>query len=201
MEKQSINKSKIVKFVRGGVFSLLLLFQIGMIFYFNFSDVRNSLDSDFANTIYHFQEVIRNGTLNLENWNHTTSMELDATFLFAVPVYYLIHNIYTAVGIANMIYVVLYIVTICGIFRGLQVKKRYLFFTLCLVLTPYSFGMLEYFNMMFLGTYGDQFSRHSESWVAQSPCCGKDQIVVISGLKFSGSHLLIFFFIILNPLY
>lgn len=151
MEKQSINKSKIVKFVRGGDFSLLLLFQIGMIFYFNFSDIRNSLDSDFANTIYHFQEVIKNGTLNLENWNHTTSMELDATFLFAVPVYYLIHNIYTAVGIANMIYVVLYIVTICGIFRGLQVKKRYLFFTLCLVLTPYSFGMLEYFNMMFYG--------------------------------------------------
>ncbi len=135
----------------GGYFSLLLLFQIGMIVYFNFSDIRNSLDSDFANTIYHFQEVIKNGTLNLENWNHTTSMELDATFLFAVPVYYLIHNIYTAVGIANMIYVALYIVTICGIFRGLQVKKRYLFFTLCLVLTPYSFGMLEYFNMMFYG--------------------------------------------------
>ena len=57
MEKQSINKSKIVKFVRGGVFSLLLLFQIGMIFYFNFSDVRNSLGSDFANTIYHFQDL------------------------------------------------------------------------------------------------------------------------------------------------
>lgn len=122
-----------------------------MICYFNFSDIRNSLDSDFANTIYHFQEVIRNGTLNLENWNHTTSMELDAVFLFAVPVYYMTHNIYTAVGVANMIYVLLYIITVSGIFEGIHVKRQYLFFTLCLVLTPYSFGMLEYFNMMFYG--------------------------------------------------
>lgn len=109
------------------------------------------MDDDFANTIYHFQEVIRNGTLNLQGWNHTTSMELDAVFLFALPLSYLVHNIYTAIGISNILYVFLYIITITAILKEIKVSTKYILYTLCLVLTPYSFGMLEYFNMMFFG--------------------------------------------------
>ena len=72
-------------------------------------------------------------------------------FLFAVPIYYIVRNIYISVGISNIIYIFLYIITISGILKNIHIKKQYIFLTLCLVLTPYSFGMLEYFNMMFYG--------------------------------------------------
>lgn len=137
----------------GGMVAPLILFvvQFGLVVYFNLIDIRVSLDSDFANTIYHFREVIKNGTLNLPNWNHTTTMELDAVFLFALPLYYLVHDIFLAVGISNIIYALLYIIVIVGIFREINIGKTYILYTLCLLLTPYSFGMLEYFNMMFFG--------------------------------------------------
>lgn len=137
----------------GGVFFYLglLLFQIGMIVYFNMTDIRHSLDSDFSNTVYHFREVIRNGTLNLRSWNHTTSLELDAVFLFALPITYLVHDLFTAVGIANLVFVFLYIAAISGILQCCHISTRNILVVLCLVLTPYSFGMLEYFNMMFFG--------------------------------------------------
>lgn len=153
MKKGQINMKVLNnrKYLEGGVFLILLFVQIGMVAYFNLTDIRNSLDSDFASTIYHFQEVIKNGTLNLQGWNHTTSMELDAAFLFAIPIYYLVHNIFTAVGISNLIYVSLYLVTITGILSYVKVNQKYILAVLCLVLTPYSFGMLEYFNMMFYG--------------------------------------------------
>lgn len=134
-----------------GILFGLLALQIVMIAYFNLRDIRNSLDSDFANTIYHFREVIRKGTLILPDWNYTTSMELDAVFLFALPIYYIVRDIFTAVGISNLIFVLLYIVTVTGILRNVNVSRKYILITLCLILTPYSFGMLEYFNMMFYG--------------------------------------------------
>lgn len=136
----------------GGIAYLgLLAFQIGMIVYFNLTDIRYSLDSDFANTIYHFREVLRNGTLNLQGWNHTTSLELDAVFLFALPISYLMHDLFIAVGIANLIFVFLYVTVVSGILRCVHISVKNILVVLCLVLTPYSFGMLEYFNMMFYG--------------------------------------------------
>lgn len=129
----------------------MLAVQVAMIAYFNLRDIRYSLDTDFANTIYHYREVIKNGTLNLKGWKNTTSLELDAVFLFAWPLYYLVRDIFTAVGIANLIYVFLYIVTVTGIMKLADVERKYIFATLCIILMPHSFGMLEYFNMMFYG--------------------------------------------------
>lgn len=153
MKKEGQDSSKKVWFARleEGFIVVLLLIQIAMIAYFNLRDIRNSLDNDCAITIYHFREVIRNGTLNLQNWNHTTSLELDATFLFALPLYYIVHDIFKAVGIANLIYMVLYIIVIGGILKCVHVRRKYIWLTLCLVLTPYAFGMLDYFNMLFYG--------------------------------------------------
>ena len=130
---------------------LLLFIQIAMLAYFNLRDIRNSLDYDFANTIYHYREVIKNGTLDLKGWHHTTSLELDAAFLFALPLYYITHDIFTAVGIANMIYVFLYMAVAAGILKCANVGRNFIYAALALILIPYSFGMLEYFNMMFYG--------------------------------------------------
>jgi len=133
------------------MFLALLIVQAGFIIYFNLSDIRCSLDYDAANTFYHYMEVIKNGTMRLEDWNHTTTLELDGSFLFVVPLYYITNDIFLSVGIGNIILMILYIFVIYRIMHYAGVNKMFTYFTLCLVLTPYSFGMLEYFNMMFFG--------------------------------------------------
>lgn len=134
------------------LFLLLLIIQFGFIAYFNLSDIRCSLDYDCANTFYHYMEVIKNGTMKLADWNHTTSLELEGAFLFAVPLYFLTKDIFLAVGIGNIILAALFILVISRILYYANVSKKLTYFTLCLVITPYSYGMLEYFNMLFYGT-------------------------------------------------
>ena len=70
------------------LFLAVLLITGGSVVYFNLSDIRCSLDLDFANTIYHYMEVIKQRTMMLPNWHHTTSLEWDGTMLFAFPLYF-----------------------------------------------------------------------------------------------------------------
>lgn len=145
--KEKLGVEKIIEWLFLG----LLIIQTGFVVYFNLSDIRCSLDFDVANTFYHYMEVIKNGTLRLEEWNHTTSLELDGSFFFAIPLYYITRDIFLAVGISNIIIMVLYLLVISRIFYHARVSKLFMYIALCLVVTPYSYGMLEYFNMMFYG--------------------------------------------------
>lgn len=129
----------------------ILLFVGGSVVYFNMSDIRCSLDSDFASTIYHYMEVIKQGTLQLPGWFHTTSLELDGTMLFAVPLYFITKDIFTAIGLSNILIAFLYVVTIGRLLRLHNIDKKFIYLTLALVLTPYEYGMLDYFNMLFYG--------------------------------------------------
>lgn len=96
-------------------------------------------------------EVIENRTLRLPDWNHTSTLELDGSFMFAIPVYFIVRNIFLAVGIANIILLGLYLFAVSRILYHSGTQKACIYLTLCLVITPYSYGMLEYFNMMFFG--------------------------------------------------
>lgn len=106
--KKKILFSKMLEYM----FLLLLILVGGEIVYFNLSDIRCSLDPDFASTIYHYMEVIKQGTLQLSDWFHTTSLELDGTMLFALPLYFVTKNIFTAIGISNILIMLLYIMAI-----------------------------------------------------------------------------------------
>lgn len=150
MKKDVCNRfcyEKIVEYLFLG----LLLFVGGSIIYFNLSDIRCSLDPDFANTIYHYTEVIKQGTLNLPNWYHTTTLELDGTMLFALPLYFVTKNLFTAVGISNILIMLIYVVVIGRLLHLYHVDRIFIYVTLVLILTPYEYGMLDYFNMMFYG--------------------------------------------------
>ncbi len=148
---KDIRKKISFEWIMTALFGLTMLIQIIMIIKFNLSDIRESLDADFSYTVYHYMQVIKNGTLNLQNWNHTTSLELDATFLFALPLFYLVKDIFLAVGISNIIIMCLYIAVIYKLLSLIKVRLPLIFMVITLVLTPYAFGMLDYFNMMFYG--------------------------------------------------
>ena len=150
MKKQMLNKFSFEKIIEY-LFLALLLFVGVSIVRFNLSDIRCSLDPDFANTIYHYTEVIKNRTLNLPNWYHTTSLELDGSMLFAVPLYFVTKDLFIAVGISNILIMLIYIVVISRLLRLYHVNRVFIYVTLIFVLTPYEYGMLDYFNMMFYG--------------------------------------------------
>ena len=118
--KEKLGFNKVAEWLFFG----LLVIQVGYIVYFNLSDIRYSLDYDAANTFYHFMEVIKNGTLKLEDWNHTTTLELDGAFLFAVPLYYITNDIFLSVGIGNIILMILYIFVIYRIMHYAGVNHK-----------------------------------------------------------------------------
>lgn len=149
--KKHIQNGNLVERIIEYFFLALLLLIGGSIVYFNLSDIRCSLDPDFAHTIYHYMEVIKKGTMMLPNWYHTTSLELDGTMLFAMPLYYLTGNMFKAIGISNILIMLLYVVVITRLLKLYKVDKLFIYVTLILVLTPYEYGMLDYFNMMFYG--------------------------------------------------
>ena len=144
---KNLNFYKIIEYL----FLAVLFITGGSIIYFNLSDIRCSLDPDFANTIYHYMEVIKQGTMSLPNWHHTTSLELDGTMLFALPLYFITGNMFTAIGISNILIVFLYVIVIARLLNLYKVDKMFIYVTLVLVLTPYEYGMLDYFNMLFYG--------------------------------------------------
>lgn len=133
------------------LFWILLICQVGGIIFFNLSDIRCSLDHDAGNAIYHVMEMIANRTIRLPDWNHTTSLEVDNCFIFAIPIFFVVRDIFLSIGLANIIMAGLYIFVISRILFHADVKRIYILITLCLVITPYSFGMLEYFNMLYFG--------------------------------------------------
>ncbi len=133
------------------LFLFLLIIQIGLIIKFNLSDIRCTLDHDWANTFYHFMEVIKNRTLQLPEWRHTTSLELDGSFLLSLPLYFIVKDLFLAVGISNIIFTLLYIFVVTRLMTHLKIEKLFIYITLTLILSPYAYGMLDYFNMLFFG--------------------------------------------------
>ena len=118
-------KNKFVKSIEY-LFLFLLICQVGGLIFFNLSDIRCSLDLDAASAIYHYMEVIKNRTLRLPDWNHTTTLELDGSFMLAVPIYFLIKNIFLSIGIANIIMACLYLFVVYRILYHANIKKTYI---------------------------------------------------------------------------
>ena len=129
----------------------MILFTINMsgIFYFNLSDLRLSLDPDFATVVYHLREIVNKGSLVLPNWVATTSMEFDSTLLFAVPFYALTGNEFLSVGLSDLLIVFIYIYAIWNILTVLHVRIGVRFLTLAVIITPYNYDWLDYFKMLF----------------------------------------------------
>ena len=135
--------------ILAGVLGCLLCIQIFLLLFYNLRDTRTLINADAASAIYHFMEVIDNGTLNIPDWNHTTTLELDSAFLFAVPLYYVTHDMFLAMGLANGIFILLYFWVIYRIMKLNDISLRWIFSVLILTFTPWAVGMLDYFNMMF----------------------------------------------------
>lgn len=132
-------------------FLILLISQIVLLIVFDLTNNINYIDNDMGMGLYHFSEMVKNHTINLQGYTNTTTLEIDTSFILAAPIYLITNNLSLSVGISNLFIIALYFIVIYGILSELKVKNCYKLFTLILVFTPYSIGMLDYLNMMFLG--------------------------------------------------
>ena len=133
---------------------LLTAAQILFLAYMNLFESPKMIDYDGAKLYMHAMEMWHNKSFFIPGWKYITTMELDCSLLLAVPFYALSHNIFLAFGLSNLI-------MICGFAGVIYVifchtpYRRHALAAVILVLTPYAYGMLEYFNMMFFN--GSQY--------------------------------------------
>jgi len=128
---------------------LILLLQIVAIVYCNFALMRNYVDADSSKVLLHVMKMWEHKSLLVPDWSYMTTMEWDCASIFALPLYAITKNIYFSFGMANTIFVLIYV----GVMFVLFSDKRPLYPILAsiFILVPYSVGMLDYFNMMFFG--------------------------------------------------
>lgn len=128
---------------------ILLIGQMLFIIYTNLFCIPNTVDNDSAKLFIHAIEMWNNKTLFLHNWANMTTLEIDCSAILAMPLYSITHNIYTAFGLANIAFVTFYIYIFSGIMKKTDASRLIRMFTYLLLLIPYSFGQLLYYNMMF----------------------------------------------------
>lgn len=127
---------------------LLTATQILFLAYMNLFESPKMIDYDGAKLYMHAMEMWRNKSVFIPDWKYITTMELDCSLLLAVPFYAVFHNIFLAFGLSNLIMICGFADVIYAIFRQTP-YRRHAPAAVLLVLTPYAYGMLEYFNMMF----------------------------------------------------
>ena len=127
---------------------LLTAAQILFLAYMNLFESPQMIDYDGAKLYMHAMEMWRNKSVFIPDWKYITTMELDCSLLLAVPFYAVFHNIFLAFGLSNLIMICGFSGVIYAIFRQTP-YRRHAPAAVLLVLTPYAYGMLEYFNMMF----------------------------------------------------
>lgn len=128
---------------------ILLIIQVAFVVYTNLFRIPDTIDNDSAKLFLRAIEMWNKKSIFLNNWVNMTTLEIDCTALFAIPIYAVTNDIYIAFGAANIIFMGLYIYTFSGIMKKLGVNRFLRIITFILLLIPYSFGQLLYYNMMF----------------------------------------------------
>lgn len=131
------------------VFLLLIAAaQILFLAYMNLIESPKMIDYDGAKLYMHAMEMWKNRSFLLPDWKYITTMELDCSLLLALPFYAVSRDIFLAFGLSNLVMISSFVGIIYAIFCHTP-YRRHAPAAVILVLTPYAYGMLEYFNMMF----------------------------------------------------
>lgn len=146
------NKCKLSVF-----FVFLLVIQFMSTCYMNFTRSEYFLDFDSALAFRHGIEMWKNKSIFFDNFIYVSSLEIDCASFFAAPIYMSTGNISLSFGLVHMIFGVFTIFVIMDIFKTLKTKLWCGAVATLIVMTPYFFGQLDYFNMLFISVGQYQF--------------------------------------------
>ena len=130
--------------------ALLLLFVVGCWFWFNLGR-QYVQDWDAAKVYYHAAQMWNSKTIAIPGWIYETTGEWDCSSLPSILLYGLTGNILLSFGISNCLNILLFCLTGFLIFRKMRVSTPVSCLILTFLLLPWSWGMLEYSNMLFYG--------------------------------------------------
>ncbi len=148
--------NRLDKIKKRHILLVFVMMQLGFILVINLTKSYQFLDYDSALTIRHGWEMWKHG-LFLKDWGYFSTIEIDCAGFFASGLYILTGNLNLSTALAHlssyaaMVYVLYDLLHHLG---GKNVLEKVLLSVL-LIYTPYSFGQLEWSNMMFvsIGAY------------------------------------------------
>jgi len=127
----------------------ILAFQLVIWAYLNLCKVPQAMDDDLAKLMRHAIEMWKNRTFFIKDWVYFTTGEQDCAAFLGMLFYTFTHDICLAFGMANIVNIALFAWTVHILLCNAQVPRIYRLLALILVLIPYSFGQLNYNNMLF----------------------------------------------------
>ena len=132
------------------VLIIIIIIQFLTICYFNFTKSEFFLDFDSSLALRHGIDMWRNKAIFFENFAYVSSLELDCASFWAAPLVILTGNISLSFGIVHALLAMLIIFIILDIFHTIDADFWCAALSVIFVMTPFSRGQLEYFNMLFI---------------------------------------------------
>lgn len=108
------------------------------------------MDCDAAKLYGNVMEIWRAKKLVLPGWSYLTTMELDCATLLLLPLYALCGDILLAARISGTLLPFLWAAVVLALCARLGQPRYVGCLAAVLVILPYQFGMLDYWNMLFL---------------------------------------------------
>ncbi len=135
---------------------IIIVVQILFLIYTNFFCIPETMDNDAAKLFIHAMEIWNKKTVFIPSWSNQSTLEIDCPLFLAVPIYGICRNIYISFGISNLILAAFTVLISFRLLKRQNLSITVILVVLSLILLPYSFGQLLYYNMTFFA--GGQYS-------------------------------------------
>ena len=131
------------------VLFILLGIQLCLLVYTNLFCISKTVDNDTAKLFIHAVEMWNNRTVFIPSWTNQTTLEIDCPLFLAVFIYGITGNIYVAFGMADIMLTAFLFYVVLRILNRIGISREERLLTIVLLIIPYSFGQLLYYNMTF----------------------------------------------------
>ena len=128
---------------------VLVIIQFGVIIFINLTKTKQMLGYDSSLAIRHAVEMWKNG-LYLKDFQYFSTMEIDNVAFFAAPIYILTGKLNVSIAIIHIVFYIIIAGILYDICRNTQGKKINYLLAILLFFTPFSFGELEWANLIYL---------------------------------------------------
>ena len=128
---------------------VLVIIQFGVIIFINLTKTKQMLGYDSSLAIRHAVEMWKNG-LYLKDFQYFSTMEIDNVAFFAAPIYILTGKLNVSIAIMHIVFYIIIAGILYDICRNTQGKKINYLLAILLFFTPFSFGELEWANLIYL---------------------------------------------------
>ena len=146
MKLQMKEKWKKSELILGAVAAVQILFLI----IFNLMHIKYIVNFDSGAYFALIREIVRQGTLFVENYYYTTQLLWDSPLFLVVLLYKLTGNMFFSAGLANAILILCFAAVLWKLTKDLELSRGARFLVQLCVFTTYQFGYVDYMEELFV---------------------------------------------------